>query len=89
MKKITFSAAVVVSPIQSDTTSDINRHNEWTKSRINTDEQDIENIIKYLYSCNLFNGRDCVLRNIFTCALAEVSIPCNAYLILKEIKRLY
>lgn len=60
--------------IQSDTTGDINTHNEWTQSRINTDEKDVENIIKCFKSCNLVNSSGYfVLRNIFTGELAEES----------------
>lgn len=60
--------------IQSDTTGDINSHNEWTQSRINTDENDVESIIKCFKGCSPFttNG-ECVLRNIVTGELAEES----------------
>ncbi|KAK9880751.1 hypothetical protein WA026_013074, partial [Henosepilachna vigintioctopunctata] len=53
---------------------DINSHNEWTQSRINTDENDVQHIIKCFKSCSPFalNG-ECVLRNIVTGELAEES----------------
>lgn len=60
--------------IQADSTSDINYHNEWTQSRINKDEKDIQNIIKYIIACNPYNDNaNCALRNIYTGELAEES----------------
>lgn len=60
--------------LQSDSTSDINYHNEWTQSRINKDEQDIQNIIKYFNACIPYKpNEECVLRNIYTGELADNS----------------
>ncbi|CAH0552552.1 unnamed protein product [Brassicogethes aeneus] len=59
--------------IQADSTSDINYHNEWTQSRINKDEKDIQNIKKYFNACNPYNDDDnCALRNIYTDALNKI-----------------
>ena len=60
--------------IQADSTSDIKYHNEWTQPRINKDEKDIQNIIKYFNACNPCNDNEnCVLRNIYTGQLADES----------------
>lgn len=59
--------------IQADTTSDINYHNEWTHSRIDKDEKDIQNIIKYFNACNPHSDENTVLRNMYTGELADES----------------
>ncbi|GBP23590.1 hypothetical protein EVAR_80206_1 [Eumeta japonica] len=58
--------------IQEDSTSDINYHNEWTKSRI---DKDIQNIIKYFNACNPYNddNENFALRNIYSGELADES----------------
>lgn len=58
--------------LQQDATSDMNLHNEWTQSRINKDQQDIENIIHCFNACNPYkDDEEVVLRNIFTGELAH------------------
>lgn len=60
--------------IQEDSTSDINYHNEWTQSRIDKDEKDIQNIIKYFNACNPYNDNEnCALRNIYSGEVADES----------------
>ncbi|GFR19225.1 uncharacterized protein TNCT_679571 [Trichonephila clavata] len=83
--------------IQADTTSDINYHNEWTQSRINKDEKDIQNIIKYIIACNPYNDNvNCALQNIYTGELAEESsVQCllniqeNGEALLRTIQNLF